>query len=572
MQPGYILPIEKIVPNPSKQSIEKFMQDVVKFSSYSLEQASSDTEFEKYFGGDVDGLRLVNTNLCECICENTKIHLRLMEGNTRTKIENAIIDSARALSKDKDITILSVGSGGLLQDLIIIFRLTLAGYRNININLVDPEWQTSGRFEFSERREQFNTIINAINQYCNYNITCNYYYTVDEIPEESRSFDIVYAIDYDDLDLIHDYSSRDLVGRNGDFQLHESEHKTTMALIKAYSYLNDELGSLAAFSKGEQANILSRDNNGLPSENNIQNLIYHPNQFEQYCVNASLSVLLHYLPFFCKQNKPVFINDEIMQPEERQYVEAMLQKFGINYQFFNYASCVNQNNNPFNNKLTLVIDGMIYDNRKNDSLDSPGFKHENICVFRQKFVSMMGMPEPLTHPNHLKVQLNATCKNVSDKFKSDLYNCIYAQGMEKGQAYLNRITTDLREYSQSINHELTLLNECDENSKVNIILNTSCMINRLTNFFADEKISLREYLTNLIKANDFNAISKAALIIFYLKSADFASVKQLLSTRRVWGDLGDSTGIKIWNALQAQQPDIMTVKRDPVEIFTVQTI
>lgn len=541
--------IENIIPHPSKEAIEIFMQEVVKKREFS----KSEKEIEKYFDGRSGNLILKNTELSECICINTRAHFRFEEGNTRSKIENAIINSAKSFPQNIALSILSIGSGGLLQDLIILFRLILNGYNDIRITCVEPEWTNEKN---KESCRQFETIIAGLNQYLGTNIECIFYNDIDEV--QYAHFDIIYAIDYDNLFLNKDYSSRQLPGHEGNFT--QEPYKAAMAFIKGFN-LNDKLEAFGAYSQGKVANILSVTN---PVEANLFEIVNHENPYTQYCINASLEVLVMYLPFFIAEKKPLLINDEIMSADDKDYVEAMLDRLDIQNRYFNYANCKKSGINPTPNEYTLVVDGMAFDTSRNETPDAPPFDHVLRVDWNDKRTAkiFVSIPQDLESDliDYLKLskaidsseQANANINKARDvNFKTEVYN--------------------------SLHDELDALYKDKE---LEPLLEKVCTIRRLRFGFAGEDAHLGGYLTSLINSNNFSEMTKAKAAIYCLKQKNYKNVAEVLSVSRNWFDpWTQTTGTKIWNCLgvknDVKQPvgivDIGNVKKEPKPEYEIGT-
>jgi len=73
----------------------------------------------------------------ECSCE----HYNRFETEKRDKLERKLIDSLAKNSPDKErqIRLLSLGSGELLQDWILIGKLLREGFKDISIYFIEPD-------------------------------------------------------------------------------------------------------------------------------------------------------------------------------------------------------------------------------------------------------------------------------------------------------------------------------------------------------------------------------------------------------------------------------------------------
>lgn len=113
----------------------------------------------------------------------------------------------------------------------------------------------------------------------------------------------------------------------------------------------------------------------------------------------------------------------------------------------------------------------------------------------------------------------------------------------------------IKKFQDENNHDLHFaLCELSLNKLLERLLKTSCSIYRLGLF--EQKISLHDYLTNLINLHDITATEKAENIINCLRNHDFIGVEQHLKITR-FDSLTQTTGSKIWNAIVSNHPDIL---------------
>lgn len=534
--------IENLIPNPCTESIEAFIKDFIRVSMLELSKTASgehdeniSKEIKKYFRRAF-AVGLKNSSLRECRCNNDAHH-RFIKDNSRRKLENAIIDRITQFPDSKNITLLSLGSGELLQDLIIVFRLTLLGYKNINLVCVDPEFD-------HEKIGEFLVIMEALNQYCEMNTICNFFNKVDDIPEELRDFDVVYAIDYDNLECGNDYSSRQLPERTGSFK--DKPYLAAIAMLKACSFLNTNINSFAAFSQHAYLSIFSKNLAGLPSENNIENVVFHPNHFQQYCINSSLEVLLLHFAFFIKEKKQLFINDEIMPADHKPYIEILLQKFNIPYSFFTYADCLNQANNIGNNKFILVVDWIAFNTKLNDTINVPGFEADNFSIIRVNWMNRHSAELSCPLQKKLDELCTAGFPWIKAIFKEN-FETIKSLGFEEAQKTINMwkesgITKIL--LGKLLIEKIKKLSM--GNDLVAELLTKRCTVSNFVLF--DKTIQLHGYLANLLMMNDRDATFKAKDIIFCLQNNDFAGIEQYLNSET------DKTGLQLWSQLSSLIP------------------
>ncbi len=156
---------------------------------------------------------------------------------------------------------------------------------------------------------------------------------------------------------------------------------------------------------------------------------------------------------------------------------------------------------------------------------------------------------------------------LSEKVNENKEECEIIQksnGAERKKSKLeiqsNSLNTDNTEMEICIqkNQLKNQLHELIKDDSLNIILNKTCGIRRLRNYFflAEEKYSLYEYLAKLIE-DDFSGMEKAQTVITSLSQRDWPAVENGLAITRNWMDpLTETTGSKVWRSLR----DSHTVK------------
>lgn len=165
-------------------------------------------------------------DLSECGCVDVSHDRRLSD--VRLEVEKQVLQYAEKspTSAKKPLKILSLGSGGGLQDFIIIFKLLSRGIRNIELSLVetsygsllDPEekyvqiWQKEwrqgetlpSRYLISQQSNLY-AIIRALSllarSFNDAHLTVHQYPSVNSLKKDRRRnhyFDVIHAIDFED--------------------------------------------------------------------------------------------------------------------------------------------------------------------------------------------------------------------------------------------------------------------------------------------------------------------------------------------------------------------------------------
>lgn len=465
--------LDDIIPNP-KDNIENFISDMAEDSSKYLTRWNYDNSAYSFPSAYYSQLYLkgeLYTHLSE---ESHPFHpgdSRFQTGNSRTLIENEILKYVELRDKNIPINILSIDPQKYLQDLVIVCKLLHAGFKNINITCIDLDKKNRNDLAGKE----FEKIAQDINLHFKSKIKCAFYKSIDDIPDENRAFDIIQAINIERLHDWLDYSGNKAIEDDfykgkftSQYKDDKCSYEVVMTFIKGISFLKDEQNILVALSNSINRKVytLTKQGDNIAFEDNLMlPALICPNNLQRYCINASLEMLIRYLPLFVQEKKPLCINNKIFRPEDKPYVEAMLDKFNLKYTFYE--------ENEFEliraDKLTLVI--------------------------------------------------NTTKSEINDPILSQL--------------------SALTDHGN------------DMDNKVLNILQQPCLIQRATNLFFSENITLHKYLQNLSAASNLAAREKAQAIIYHLNNRDWNKLKEALSITRNWLDpLTETTGLKIYRALE----------------------
>jgi len=126
----------------------------------------------------------------ECACLNTGAYDRLIN-DRRSRFENEMIKTLKSQFQNRDQTIrlMSIGSGGLLQEAIFLGRLILEDFSSFEITLVDIHGTNES---FGNLRRFFRE------NFSNIQITWQCAKTVADIHHKNK-FDLIYVIDFDEL-------------------------------------------------------------------------------------------------------------------------------------------------------------------------------------------------------------------------------------------------------------------------------------------------------------------------------------------------------------------------------------
>lgn len=177
-----------------------------------------------FIGGNGNSYRFPLLDLAECGCINVS-HDRLL-GNVRTHAENLVLDTCKKLHEDQPIKIISMGPGEGLQEFVLIWKLFQMGRMNIQLCLVEPDYQyllipdkktvNIWDAEWSEemplpekylvtQQKKFYPLIEALSLlnrgHEKANLSLSLYPAIQYLVQEKHlygEFDIVYGIDMED--------------------------------------------------------------------------------------------------------------------------------------------------------------------------------------------------------------------------------------------------------------------------------------------------------------------------------------------------------------------------------------
>lgn len=149
----------------------------------------------------------------ECACIKGTFNRFL--NSRRVSIEKAIVSDLKVrLPIEAPISLLSMGSGGLFQDFILIGKLIQAGYKSISLTLVDPEIDET----------KVTSLKNFLKNFDDVKIEIRSFKNVNQLSQEEK-FNTIYAIDYDEFENHHIQGAIDalaslkLLDSNGQFFL-----------------------------------------------------------------------------------------------------------------------------------------------------------------------------------------------------------------------------------------------------------------------------------------------------------------------------------------------------------------
>ncbi|KTD40115.1 hypothetical protein [Legionella parisiensis] len=316
--------------------------------------------------------------LHECWCADTQAHSRSTFSNIRAKYEERILSAVENNDKNSTIRLLSLGSGGLFQDLMILLKLYYNGYKNIKLDCIETDNNQA-------QQEILQAIINRLNQN-GANIRVRHFKTVEErkagTDSSQTECDVVYAIDFDDIGNVvgKDFSKRQLKYRSSDSLTDEY----CPLFLGAYAELKKSASSLFLLTFGKnyishlgEKSAVYCDEFDHQFERRISPHAY----YDYYYINANLSSILLHLPFLKAKNKPLLINEEILSPSTNEALKKILAKHNIPYLIASTAEIGKKLDEEA--ATVLVIDDSVHDrNLVGEEYLDVDFKHGHAQVTR----------------------------------------------------------------------------------------------------------------------------------------------------------------------------------------------
>lgn len=167
-------------------------------------------------------LKFTSFGFTECCCTNSVFHR--IKSPRRNNLDAAIVDRLRILDKTQPIQLLSMGSGGLMADFILLEKLILEGFKSITLDCVEPcgieESQIIKLRTFFEDIPDVTVKVEAFKD-------------ISEVPQ--KEYMCVTAIDYSEI------------GK----KIHPQTLKCTADLMRAYSRLPESGFLVLGYAQNE---------------------------------------------------------------------------------------------------------------------------------------------------------------------------------------------------------------------------------------------------------------------------------------------------------------------------------
>lgn len=310
------------------------------------------------------------TWLSECFCFDHE-HARYAAENRRERYEDKIILSLNP--KQNTQNILSIGSGYLLQELILILRLIHKGFKSIRLDCIEIDNNMI-------QQEILSAIIARLNESIDLEIIVNHFTEIDNI-EATIEYDSVYVIDFPffrNCVLNRDFSSRKLTG-----SLAGNSHDILSLLIKALSKLSisDNASFLLTNAKDFIFHQRKDDNINIRDYSSFEYLLAEGDDYDYYYIRSNLLTLILHFKFFNEKNKTLLINQEIMNQDTKGALRTFLEKRNIKFEIGPHDVILKKiaQEHP----TVLVIESVNSNNIQNATLHEPGLNLSTVQFARQ---------------------------------------------------------------------------------------------------------------------------------------------------------------------------------------------
>lgn len=314
-------------------------------------------------------------------------HSRKNPLELRNKLETTIEKACEGVGKDEPINLLSIGSGQLYQELVILARLWVKGYRQIHLYSVDDD------SDFAEKninaRKQFAKLIEVFNQQgASFNFSSSA--TLSDVPETVR-FDVVYAVDFDDagMAMATEYANRNIPrgisGIKGD-----KNYEIVRLMINAANRMKDNEHSLFWLSSGKLVHAFNREGNLYPERRYYDFTLSQDMKPSFYYINANPLYVLYYLHQLIQTDCQVIINEAILDDNMKQAITQLLSRYDLQQKVMILPEPTARQ--ILDTGMTLVLDCTLADeNCGVELIDDHVFFAKGSFVVRQSYQDLQTM-------------------------------------------------------------------------------------------------------------------------------------------------------------------------------------
>lgn len=301
--------------------------------------------------------------LHECWCPTTQSHARnksFWSKNLRADYEEKLFSAVRARDKNEPLRLLSGGSGGLFQDLVILLKLHRKGFKKIHLDCMEVR-------DNSYQQNILAAIIEQLNKSPQTTITVNHYSDNIALPF-SNVYDLAYFIDAEEISNVIGKDctiNRDLPRRKVD---KEKNSYNFLSLI-LYAMATLSLKGICLVSYGKNNFIYNSQTNSFFSKHNefipFNTEKIMDKQYDCFYINANPMMFLFHIEYFAFQKKPVFVNQDVLNEFSEKAVLALAGKFGFELEIISE----NEVKNKFigHEDSVFVFDGTAFNEIKKEN-------------------------------------------------------------------------------------------------------------------------------------------------------------------------------------------------------------
>jgi hypothetical protein len=141
-------------------------------------------------GGAIDQFKVLPLGECSCPC-GRRTRKTEKDENRRLRVEEEVLSKIeqRWGNKDQKLTLVSAGSGQCLQEWVLLSKLLLMGYKNVEIHLLDPA--------YCDDKAVRTALPSFFSQFPSVNFDFHFHNSLEDFKDSSVQTDVLLGIDWD---------------------------------------------------------------------------------------------------------------------------------------------------------------------------------------------------------------------------------------------------------------------------------------------------------------------------------------------------------------------------------------
>lgn len=289
--------------------------------------------------------------LDECWCEGSKAHSR-KHSLLRQEFEMRVSNAVAHLDRSTPINLLSIGSGGLFQDFMILIKLHDMGFTTIHLDSVEIEAGMYPRL--------LQKIIDKWNTLCGANITFRAVEELSELPAD-RNYNSVYAVDLEEMQIYVGLNFSPGADNDVSYMQYRDASKLASLMAEALARLSSDEQSLFWMSCGRDVIAYNgaKDFSKVHMISSFEHYLQESHHFDGFCINANIANIVHHFPYLMAQKKPILLDASMAGIATLEAVVKFLQSRGLESYILNRAEIDEQILSRPGSTL-LVIDNSFY--------------------------------------------------------------------------------------------------------------------------------------------------------------------------------------------------------------------